>query len=110
VDCALDCSGTVEAERLCIDATRRKGKVAYVGECGGDLAIRVSPDLIRTGIAIMGSWHYNLNLYPDLMQVIQRSPVIDLLISHVLPMTDINRAFELCASHETAKVILKPWE
>src|SRR3712207_3159251 len=25
VDCALDCSGNVHAERLCVDATRRKG-------------------------------------------------------------------------------------
>ena len=25
-------------------------------------------------------------------------------------MSDINTAFGLCASHETAKVILKPWE
>jgi len=110
VDCALDCSGAVAAERLCMDATRRKGKVAYVGESSGDLTIRVSPDLVRTGIAIMGSWHYNLNLYPKIMQVIQCSPAIDLLISHVLPMTQIDQAFELCASHETAKVILKPWE
>lgn len=110
VDAALDCSGTVEAERLCIDATRRKGKVAYVGECGADLAIRVSPDLIRTGITLIGAWHYNLNLYPKLMHVIQHSPVIDQLISHVLPMSEIQRAFGLCASHETAKVILKPWE
>jgi L-iditol 2-dehydrogenase len=110
VDCALDCSGSLQAERLCLDATRRKGQVAYVGESNADLGIRNSPDLVRTGIALRGSWHYNLNLYPRVMQVIQGSPVIDLLISHVLPMSDIQRAFELCASHETAKVILKPWE
>ena len=44
------------------------------------------------------------------MQVIQQSPLIDLLISHVLPMSQIQDAFELSASHQTAKVILKPWE
>jgi len=110
VDCALDCSGTVAAERLCIDATRRKGKVAYVGECGDELPIRVSPDLIRKGLTIIGSWHYNLSLFPQIMQVIQKSPVIDLLVSHVLPMSRIQEAFELCASHQCAKVILKPWE
>jgi len=110
VDCALDCSGTVAAQRTCLEATRRKGRVAYVGECGDPLPIRVSPDLIRTGITVIGSWHYNLSLYPLIMQVIQQSPIIDLLISHVLPMSQIEEAFELCASHETAKVILKPWE
>ena len=109
-DRALDCSGTVGAERLCLDATRRKGKVAYVGECGDELAIRVSPDLIRTGIQIIGSWHYNLNLFPKIMRVIERSPLIDLLVSHVLPMSHIQEAFTLSASPEHAKIILKPWE
>ncbi|MFP4055400.1 MAG: zinc-dependent alcohol dehydrogenase [Candidatus Brocadiia bacterium] len=110
VDRALDCSGTVEAQRLCLDATRRKGRVACVGECGQELTLRVSPDLIRTGISLCGSWHYNLNDYPRVMQVIQRSPLVDLLISHVLPMSRVEEALELCASHQTAKVILKPWE
>ncbi|MHB1295493.1 MAG: zinc-dependent alcohol dehydrogenase [Anaerolineae bacterium] len=110
VDCALDCAGNPKAERLGIDATRRKGQVAYVGECGDELTIRVSPDLIRKGLKVMGSWHYNLNDYPAVMQVIQQSPLIDLLISHVLPMSHIQEAFELSASHQTAKVILHPWE
>jgi threonine dehydrogenase-like Zn-dependent dehydrogenase len=110
VDCALDCSGTVQAERLCIDAARRKGRVAFVGESTDDLPIRVGPDLLRKGLTIIGSWHYNLRYFPAIMQVIQESPLIDRLIRHVLPMSRIQEAFELSASHETAKVILKPWE
>jgi len=110
VDCALDCSGSVQAERLCIDATRRKGRVAFVGECGDELAVRISPDMIRKGLTVIGSWHYNLNDFPLIMKVIQESPQIDLLISHVLPMSRIQEAFEISASHECAKIILKPWE
>lgn len=110
VDCALDCSGVVAAQRLCIDATRRKGKVAFVGECHEELAIRVSPDMIRKGLTIIGSWHYNLALYPKILQVIRRSPLIGELVSHVLPMSQIQRAFEISASHQCAKIILKPWE
>ena len=110
VDCALDCSGAVPAERVCIDATRRRGRVAFIGECGDDLPIRVSPDLIRKGLRVEGSWHYNLGDAPLVMQVLQESPLVDLLTSHVLPMSKIQEAFELCASHETAKVILRPWE
>jgi len=110
VDCALDCSGSIKAQRLCLDATRRLGKAAFVGECGEALAVKASPDLIRTGITIAGSWHYNLNQYPKVMQVIQESPLLELLISHVLPMSRIQEAFETSASHECAKVLLKPWE
>jgi len=110
VDCALDCSGVVAAERLCIDATRRLGQVTFIGECNDPLEIRVSNDGIRKGLTIRGSWHYNLADFPAIMQIIERSPLIPLLISHVMPMSEIQAAMELCATHETAKVILKPWE
>jgi threonine dehydrogenase-like Zn-dependent dehydrogenase len=105
----LDCSGNVLAERLCIDAIRRKGQVAFIGECQDELAIRISPDMIRKGLTLVGSWHYNLNDFPKVMQVIQHSPVIDLLISHTFPMSQIQEAFECSISQASAKIILDPW-
>jgi len=110
VDAAIDCSGNVKAQRLCIDATRRKGKVAFVGECADDLVIKASPDLIRKGLTIIGSWHYNLSDYQSIMKVIKSSPVVNKLISHVFPMSKVQEAMEACSSQKTAKVILKPWE
>ncbi len=110
VDCAVDCSGSVAAERLCIEATRCRGRVAFVGECNDDLAIRVSPDMIRKGLTIVGSWLYNRGDYPAVMKVIQESPLIDLLISHVMPMSRIQEAFELLATGQCAKVVLRPWD
>ena len=110
VDKSIDCSGAVAAERFCVDATRRKGQVAFVGECRDELKIRIGPDMIRKGLTILGAWHYNLSLFPKVMQVIQESAVIEQLISHVLPMSQIQEAFELSSSHECAKIILKPWE
>jgi len=110
VDKSLDCSGVVAAQRFCIDATRRLGQVTFIGECGDDLAIKISPDMIRTGLTLRGIWHYNLNLYPKVMQVIQESPVIDQLVSHVFPMSQAQQALEVSASHQCAKILLKPWE
>ena len=110
VDKAIDCSGTVAAQRFCINATRRKGQVSFVGECHQPLEIKGSADMIRKGLTLRGSWHYNLSLYPQVMQVIQKSPVIDKLVSHVFPMSQIQEAFEVSASHQCAKIILKPWE
>jgi L-iditol 2-dehydrogenase len=110
VDCALDCAGKVPAQRLCIDAARRKGKVAFVGECSDELSIRVSPDMIRKGLTLIGDWHYPLQAYPLIMKVIQESPLIPLLTSHVMPMRRLEDAFALQAKGECAKIILKPWE
>ncbi len=108
VDKALDCSGVVAAQRFCIDATRRRGQVAFVGECYEELAIKISPDMIRKGLTLHGSWHYNLRLFPQVMQVIQNSPVISKLISHTFPLDQVQQALELSATHQCAKIILIP--
>ena len=107
VDVALDCAGVVDAQRLCIDAVRRRGQVTFVGECNDPLAIRVSPDMIRKGLVIRGSWHYNLTLYPRILRVIQESPAAFELISHVLPMSQVQAALELSASHQCAKIMFE---
>ena len=110
VDKALDCAGVVAAQRFCIDVTRRRGEVAFIGECNDDLAIRISPDMIRKGLTLRGVWHYNLALFPKVMQVIQRSPSIADLISHTFPMREAQAALELSTSKQNAKIILHPWD
>lgn len=109
VDKAIDCSGVVAAHRLCIDATRRRGKVAFVGESGADTPVRVSPDMIRKGLTLVGSWHYNLKDTPKIMRIIAESGLaLDKLISHEFSLDDVQQAWELQASGQCAKVILKP--
>ncbi len=110
VTCAMDCSGMVSAQRLCLDAVGRRGRVAFVGESSNDLTIQASPDLIRKGLTLVGSWLYNTNDYPKVMQVIQESSLINLLVSHCLPMSQIQEAFELMASGMCAKVVVDPWK
>ena len=111
VDCALDCSGNPQAHRLCIDATRRRGQVSFVGQSGSrETPLNISRDMIGKGLSLHGAWHYELSLFPRLANVIQNSNLLDMLISHVFPMSEIQKAFETSASHESAKIILKPWE
>lgn len=109
VDCAMDCSGTVQAERLCLDAVRRRGRVAFIGESSKDLTVRASRDFISKGLTLIGNWCWSMNDLPGILQVIQESPSIDQLISHVMPLDRIQDAFELLATGECAKVVLKPW-
>ena len=67
--------------------------MAFVGECSQDLPIKVSPDLIRKGLLVSGNWLYNMQDYEGVMQVIAESPLIDKLISHVMPMSKIQEGF-----------------
>ncbi len=110
VDKALDCAGVPAAHRLCLDAAGPKGHIAFVGECDAETTLRVSPDLIRRGLTIHATWHYNLNDYPRVLQVIRESPVVEKLVTHVLPMSQVQQAFEISASRQCGKVLLHPWE
>ena len=111
IDKAVDCSGVVAAHRLCIDATRRKGQIAFVGESRADTPLRISPDMIRKGLTLIGSWHYNMADTPRMMDMIAEiGDQLDMLISHQFPIEQIQEAWETQLSGQCAKVILKPWE
>jgi len=111
VDKAVDCSGVVAAQRLCIDAARRRGQVAFVGECNDETPLRISPDMIRKGLTLLGSWHFNLADSPRLLRMIgDIGAELDKLITHRFPLSDIQRAWETQLSGQCGKVILLPWE
>ena len=110
VDKALDFSGAAPAHRLMIDATRRKGEIAFIGE-GGEFPLGVSRDMIRKGLVLRGSWHYNLFDYPKIMRVIQKSTEkLDQYITHSFPMSQVQQAWELQSTGACGKVVLDPWK
>jgi L-iditol 2-dehydrogenase len=110
VTCAVDCAGVVAAQRLCIDATRPKGRVCFVAESNEPLPITVSPDLIRKGLTLIGQWHYSLNDFNRILQVIRASGErLDLLVSHRFPMSRVQKALEVSASRRCGKIVLDPW-
>ena len=109
-DKAIDCSGSPDAQRLMIDAARRRGQVAFVGEAG-ELTIQVSRDTIRKGLTLHGVWHWNLADTPRMWQVIRGSAeLLDRQITHTFPLSAVREAWELQLTGECGKVILHPWE
>jgi len=108
-DKAIDCSGAVAAHRLCIDAVRPKGIVGFVGESFIDTPVQVSRDLLRKGLTLAGTWHYNLADGEALMrQIAEIAPSLDRLIPQVFPLDDVQRAWETQASGACGKVLLRP--
>jgi len=107
--CAVDCAGTLEAQRLLLQATRAGGWMIFVALAVEPFEVKGTPDLVQTGVKLAGAWHYNLNDYPKLMQVIREAPGLDAMITHVFGFSQVQQAFETSASHESAKVMLEPW-
>jgi L-iditol 2-dehydrogenase len=105
--CGLDCSGSPTAHRLLIEAAPPLGRIAFVGECEDTTTIRVSPDLIRTGLTVMGSWHYNLHDIGRLFRTIGEADARR-MVTHVYGFDQVQEAFETSASQQCGKVLLRP--
>jgi L-iditol 2-dehydrogenase len=109
-DKAVECSGVPARMRLLIDAVRRKGQIAFVGEAG-DLTIKVSDDMIRKGLTLHGAWHYNLADTPWVMRIVADSAdKLDKLITHTFAMSKVQEAFELQLTGRCGKVVVHPWD
>jgi len=107
---AIECSGVDQYQKICIDGIMRKGVVSFVGE-SGELPIAISDQLIRKGLTLTGSWHWNLNLTVEILDTIKASKAsIRKLITHIFPMDQLEKAFELQETGNCGKVLLKPWE
>jgi len=108
-DKSIECSGGELYQLLCIDGTRRKGQVAFVGE-SKSLKVKVSDDLIRKGLTIHGSWHWNLNDTKQIMDTIANSnDLIGKLVTHKFALSEAEDAFKLQISGKCGKVLLHPW-
>ena len=110
VDKALDCTGKPEGELLVLEAVRRKGKVAFIGENPHGVEVKPSPHMIRKDLELIGSWYFNASEYEDLIKIVRRGVPVERLITHQFPISEAQKAFETFASGRAAKVLIKPWE
>ena len=110
VDKAVDCAGVAPAQRLMVDAVRRRGDVAFVAEAG-EFAFQVSNDFIRKGITVHGIWHWNLADAPRMWETIRKAKdLLDIQITHRMPMSRLKEAWDLQLAGQCGKIILHPWE
>jgi L-iditol 2-dehydrogenase len=109
VDAALDCSGQPDYQRLAVDAVARLGTVAFLAE-PGRLDLSVDDDLVQRGVTLIGSLDINRTSARRLLEIIRSSPeLLDVLITHRLPMGRIGEAFEAQAARRAGKILLYPW-
>jgi threonine dehydrogenase-like Zn-dependent dehydrogenase len=109
VDQAMECAGHKDPQRLLVNATRRNGKIAFIGE-SGDFNFLVSEDLIRKGLTFFGIWHYNYQGIAHLFEVVRNNKdKIAKMITHYFPMEQVTDAWELQMTKKCGKVILQPW-
>ena len=104
VERAIDCSGNDKARATAVQATRKWGKIALVGE-GGTMALAPSPDMIHDQKTIYGSWVTSIWKMEELVERIVRWKIHpENLVTHRFTLDQVGEAYTLMASGKCGKV------
>ncbi len=101
---AIDCSGNDQARRISIQATRKWGRICFIGE-GGTVSFRPSPDIIHDQKTLYGSWVTNIWRMEELVERIVRWGIHpEELVTHRFSLEKAAEAYSLMASGTCGKV------
>jgi threonine dehydrogenase-like Zn-dependent dehydrogenase len=104
VEKAVDCSAHHAARLTAIQATRKWGKIVFIGE-GGTVSFEPSPDIIHDQKTIYGSWVTNIWRMEELVERLVRWNIQpEELITHRFPLEKVEEAYSLMASGKCGKV------
>jgi threonine dehydrogenase-like Zn-dependent dehydrogenase len=104
VERAFDASGNDKGRLTAVQATRKWGRVALVGE-GGTLGLSPSPDMIHDQKTVYGSWVTSIWLMEDLVQRIVRWKIHpEELVTNRFSLEQAGEAYTLMASGKCGKV------
>ncbi len=104
VERAIDCSGHTSGRQLAIRATRKWGRIAFVGE-GGTVEFNPSPDMLHDQKTIYGSWVTSIWKMEELVSKIVRWGIHpEDLVTHRFTLDQADEAYALMASGNCGKV------
>jgi len=104
VERAVDCSANDQARVTAIRATRKWGKIVFLGE-GGRVEFNPSPDIIHDQKSIYGSWVTSTWRMEELVEQLVRWKLHpETLVTHRFPLHRVSEAYSLMASGRCGKV------
>jgi threonine dehydrogenase-like Zn-dependent dehydrogenase len=109
-DVAFDASGKEIARRGALDILDQRGVFVCVGH-GEQVTLDVSRDLIAPEHSVLGSEYFRFDELPRNLELLRaNTDYIGRVITHRLPITELEHAFELFLAGETGKVIVEQEE
>jgi len=104
VERAIDCSANDGARATAIRATRKWGRIVFLGE-GGRVEFNPSPDIIHDQKTIYGSWVTSTWLMEELVERLVRWNLHPAdLVTHRFALENVAGAYALMASGRCGKV------
>ena len=108
VDIALECAGAAASVRGCLAALRPMGHYTQVAICGQDVNFPI--DLIfYKQLSLKGSVCYTASTWRRMMEIYATGKISFAdLITDKLPITEWEKAFDLCKTKQGVKVLMYP--
>lgn len=104
VERAVDASGNDKARLTAIQATRKWGKIVFIGE-GGTVSFQPSPDIIHDQKTIYGSWVTSIWKMEELVERLVRWGIHpEKLVTHRFSLEQADEAYRLMADGRCGKV------
>ena len=104
VERAVDCSANEAARATAIRATRKWGRIVFLGE-GGKVEFNPSPDIIHDQKTIFGSWVTSIWLMEELVErLVDWNLHPADLVTHRFSLEDAGEAYSLMAGGRCGKV------
>lgn len=106
VEKAIDCSGNTYGRQLAIRATRKWGKIAFVGE-GGTVEFNPSEDILHDQKTIYGSWVTSIWKMEEVVERIVRWGIHpEDLVTDRFTLDEASEAYALMADGKCGKVAI----
>jgi (R,R)-butanediol dehydrogenase/meso-butanediol dehydrogenase/diacetyl reductase/L-iditol 2-dehydrogenase len=102
----IDASGNINAARQCINLADNKGTILWAAVYGKDVEIGVSPFLMYAKELTITSTFVSPYSFPRALALL---PKLELksLITDIVPLKDIQKAFELHKQGKSIKILIK---
>jgi L-idonate 5-dehydrogenase len=104
-DVTLECAGVPQALHGLLLATRRAGVVVQVGNLPDvTRPVNLAP-LVSKEIQVRGTFRFNTEI-DAAITLLDQNPQIEQVITHVLPIEDVDQAFAIAANSEISGKVL----
>jgi L-idonate 5-dehydrogenase len=104
-DCVFECSGSPIALSSALSAVRRAGTVIQVGMLGAGPQPIAIASLVSKEIRLKGAFRFN-NEIVEAIELLSKHSVITSVITHVMPASDVKKAFEIAKDSQISGKVL----
>lgn len=109
-DVAFECAGHHSSVRGCMEALRPMGRYTQIAICGRDIEFPIDL-LFYKQLTMRGSITYTEKTWARMMKIYALGKIrLDDLISVKLPISEWEKAFNLCMDKKALKVLMYPEE